>query len=314
MKVRWCVMALGAAMVWPVAAAAQDASAANAERGPDDAIIVEGERPLSRAEITKAVASLTRRIGLFDPVSRFTVPVCVDVMGLGDKIDRKIAERIRSNVAAVGLAIGDSKCTPNAIMIISDQPQAIYAEIQQSRPALVGVGISPFRAGFDDLREYSKTQLEALVAAGAPAVSWSTYRPNNQFPVGIQALATGGAFWGWNSSPSFARAGRSRGSAVLLLDKRKIAGVRLNQLADFATVHLLGSPRMDRESDAGNVPTILTLFDQDPRKAPQRLTTFDRAYLCGIYRLREGSLGTRMVQNMIDVYDSECVRVGAPTK
>lgn len=298
-------------MLWPLAAAAQDETAANAGSEPDSAIIVQGERPLTRTEITSGVHNLTRRTGLFDPVPRFTNPVCVLVAGMGEPFDSKIADRIRANVVAAGLRLGNKKCTPNAITIITDDPQAMYTKIRETRPALVGVGITPMRIGFDDLREYSRAQLESQLKSGAPAVSWSTYGTDLKDQGMLQDLAAG-AFWGWNSRPSFARGGRPRGNSVVLFDSKQLHGVRVHQLADFATVHLLGSPRMSPDKAASDVPTILSLFDQDPSKAPQRLTVFDRTYLCGIYHMREGSLGTRMVQNMIDVYDSECVRVGTP--
>lgn len=317
MKMISSALALAAATLMSASAAfAQDTAAPDKDKDEAERIaeiIVEGERPLSRAEITQAVAMLTRRTGLFDPVPRFTNPVCVLVTGMGEAIDNMIADRIRANITATGLPLGDNKCRPNAITIITDDPQAMYSEIRDTRPGLIGVGITPLRIGFDDLREYSKTELESQLKSGAPAVSWSTYGTDLQNQGMLQDLGAG-AFWGWNSRPSFARGGRPRGNSVVLFDRKQINGVRLHQLADFATVHLLGSPRLNPGKAASDVPTILTLFDQGPSKAPQRLTVFDRAYLCGIYRLREGSLGTRIVQNMLDVYDSECVRVGAPAQ
>jgi len=273
-------------------------------------IIVQGERPLSRQEIAKGVDQLARRSGMFDPVPRFADPVCVFVIGLGEKLDSLVAERIRSNVAAVGLQVGGEKCRPNAFAIIGNDPRAIYAKVRQTRPDLVGIGFALDR--IIDLREYSKSQLELRLKSGAPAVSWSTYAPQSDGPVQLADLPAGGAFWGWNQIPALLRGARARGNAVVVFDAKQLTGVRLHQLADYATLHLLGSPRLSPDTTAAGVPTILSLFDQDPSLAPQRLTTFDRAYLCGIYRMREGSLGTRMVQNMLDVYDSECVRVGAP--
>lgn len=275
-------------------------------------IIVEGERPLSRQEITKGVGQLTGRTGMFDPVPRFSDPVCVFVIGLGEAMDSIVAERIRSNVAAVGLPVGGEKCRPNAFTIISNEPQAIYAKVRQTRPDLIGIGAALDR--IVDLREYSKSQLELRLKSGAAAVSWSTYALDLKGPGALADIPAGGAFWGWNQTPTFMRGARARGNSVVLFDAKQLNGVRLHQLADYATVHLLGSPRMNPDTTAAGVPTILTLFDQDPSLAPQRLTTFDRAYLCGIYRMRDGSLGTRMVQNILDVYDTECVRVGAPAE
>jgi hypothetical protein len=142
--------------------------------------------------------------------------------------------------------------------------------------------------------------------------------PDNASLAATQPQA--GSFWGWNTGQMPSVGAAARGMAVVLIDAKRINGVRVHQLADFATVHLLGSPRAATNASEAGVPTILSLFDDDPKRAPQRLTTFDRAYLCGLHRIRVRgtnttvnlALNTRMKQNMLDVYDSECVRVGAP--
>ena len=99
-----------------------------------------------------------------------------------------------------------------------------------------------------------------------------------------------------------------------MFDWNQLDGVQIQQLADFAPLHLLGSPRMSANTADTRVPTILSLCEQGPDRAPQRLTTFDRAYLCAIYHLRFGVPATRMNQNIKDVYDTDCVRVGAPAQ
>jgi hypothetical protein len=295
-------------------AAAQSITMPQDPASLDPEIIVQGERPLTPKEIDKATDHLTRRTGLFAPIARFEAPVCVLVIGLGDPADEKIAARIRENVAAVGLAVASSpKCSPNAMLVITNDMQGTFDSIYHKRPFLIGVPAA---------REYSLITLRAQLRDKKPAISWATF--------GFGALQNGalltgqpqsGSFWGWNaSSGAPPLGGNTRDSAVLLVDFQRLNGVHVHQLADFATVHLLGSPRTATDPANAGVPTILSLFEQGPKQAPQRLTTFDRAYLCGLYRIRARGINevvtlasnTRMKQNMLDVYNSECVRVGAP--
>ncbi len=278
-------------------------------------IIVEGERPLAPKEIGKAVEHLTRRTGLFDPIARFETPLCVMVAGLGEQLDEAVAARIKENVRAVGLHLEKkADCQPNAITIFSNDPQATFEIIRNKRSWILGWPIE---------REYSLITLKAQLRDKKPAVSWSIYGPWMQDNASLVATQPqGGSFWGWNTGRMPSVGGGSRGLAVVLIDAKRLNGTRIHQLADFATVQLLGSPRTATRASEAGVPTILSLFDGDPKHAPQRLTTFDRAYLCGLHRLQQrGSnmvvnlvVNTRMKQNMLDVYDTECVAVGAPAE
>ena len=294
-----------AAIVVTTPAAAQPIRIPESPAALNPEIIVQGERRLEPQEIDKGIDQLTRRTGLFEPVSRFVSPVCVLVIGLGDAKDAKIAARIRSNVQAVGLQLAAKPdCRPNAITVITDDPRKTFSLIRRKRPFLIGHPV---------LREFSIASVEGQLKAGRPAVSWSTYAAGqieNLAPLATPGAAPG--FWGWNSAPAFARGGNPRFSTVLLLDWKQLDGVHVDQLADFATIHLLGSPRTSGRASDSKVPTILSLFEDGPGRAPQRLTTFDRAYLCGLYHLRQAMPNSRMNQNMRDVYDTQCVRVGAP--
>lgn len=331
MKVLTSALALGTSFCLSLAAArAQDAapSITTAPSAPVTAadtyavdeeeealrrqIIVEGERRLSPQEIGKAVDHLTRRSGMFDPVARFQTPLCVMVVGLSEPLDQKVAARIRENVLAVGLRLDNkANCRANAIALITNDPQATFETLRNKRPWLIG---------WPELREYSLSSLKAQLAARAPVVSWSTFDvwlPDNGALLAGQPQA--GGFWGWNSGQMPALGGRSRGTAIALVDANHLDGIRVHQLADFLTIHLLASPRVATNASEAGVPTILSLFDGDPVRAPQRLSTFDRAYLCGLHRIRARgtnttvnlAINTRMKQNILDVYDSECVRVGA---
>ena len=316
-------LALGAATCLSLPAAyAQDTAAPTPASGVDSdeadealrrQIIVEGERRLAPKEIGQALDQLTRRTGLFEPVARFEAPICVMVVGLGQQIDEAIAARIRENVLAVGLRFDDrANCRANAITIITHDPQVTFATLRNKRPWLIG---------WPQLHEYSPSTLKAQLAAKTPTVSWSTFDawlPDNRALLAGQPQA--GGFWGWNSGRMPTFGGRRRGTAMVLVDAKHLNGIRIHQLVDFLTVHLLGSSRSAINASEAGVPTILSLFDGDPKRAPQRLTTFDRAYLCGLHHIRTRgtnmtvnlAINTRMKQNMLDVYDSECVRVGAP--
>jgi len=198
---------------------------------------------------------------MFDPVARFETPVCVRVAGLGEPFDEQVAARIRENVLAVGLRLDKwADCRPNAMAFITHDPQTTFETIRSKRPWLIN---------WPAWREYSLTSLKAQLAARAPAVSWSMFDvwfPDNGALLAGQPPANG--FWGWNSGQMPALGGRRRGIAIALVDAKRIEGDRVHQLADFLTIHLLGSPRVATNASEAGVPTILSLFDGDPARAP----------------------------------------------
>lgn len=292
------------------AAFTQDTEPPEDEQALEAQIIVEGERRLEPKELNRAIDTLTRRTGLFEPVARFQSSVCVLVIGLGEALDEKIGSRIRKNVSAVGLKLDKQDCRPNAITIITDSPQEVFSTIYMKRNHLIG---------HPNAREYSLNTIKSQLKANKPAISWSIF---GAAPMGaalpLPASGASSGFWGWNSPQGVG--GRPRRASVLLLDRKQLNGFRTDQIADFATVHLLGSPRTATKAGEARVPTILSLFDDGPKRAHRRLTTFDRAYLCGLYSMRNRSeilivntaLNTRLNKSINDAYDSDCVRVGAP--
>lgn len=269
-------------------------------------IIVEGERRLKPEELEGGVEQFVQRTLLGAPVRRFPDHFCVAVLGVSPASSKAIAARIRNNARAVGLKPAEEGCSVNAVAIITDRPQAAYKALLRYQTHFVGM---------PDFRDYDLPVVESALKKRAPAISFSTNTGIGwQWADVVRNTTSSAGFWGWTSLPSAYQDGITRATSAVLIDATKLRGVHALQLADFITVHLLGSPRRTARTAEPPVPSILTLFDQPPQLAPQRLTTFDRAYLCAIHRPRWQIPASRLKQTMLDVYDSECVRVGAPAE
>jgi hypothetical protein len=73
-------------------------------------------------------------------------------------------------------------------------------------------------------------------------------------------------------------------SVLIIADARRLQGVKLQQLADYAL--MLGLTELEPDADVGSADTILTLFQKhgpgdDP--VPDGLTDWDRSFLSAIY-------------------------------
>lgn len=306
MKALLSALVLGACLGGAVPAAAQIVNIPDDPATIDFEIVVQGERPLDRKEISGALHILTKRNGILEPLPRFVIPLCITVAGLGECKDRMIEQRIRAIAATLGLEFANNKCSPNAVVIVTDQPKKLYSTLRAKRPEVIGFRPSPMF-----IRDVTSATVKREIASGKPAVSWSdsivlSMDGNNDVgPFGMPYLQI------WQTTQAGIRATVQRRNAVVVFNWKKLDGVHVHQLADYATMHLFGWPQRSIPSEDVSVPTILTLFDEGPKSAPQQLTAFDRAYLCGMYDVPGIAMpnvpASRLNQNVRQAYDSNCV-------
>ncbi len=307
MKVLLSALALGASVCSAAPAAAQTVTIPDDPAAIDFDIVVRGERPLDRKEISDALNTLTKRYGTLQPLPRFARPLCVSVNGLGERNDRMIEQLIRANARILGLKLATPKCSPNAVVIVTDRPNEMYSALRKKRPELIGWRQSP-----SIIHDVSARTIRSELAANKPAVWWSDSivvsadGASNLGPAGAQFIEV------WQASRAAVRVSTQRRMAVVMFDYKQLDGVHIHQLADYATMHLFGSPQRSINAEDANVPTILTLFQQGPKAAPQQLTAFDRAYLCGLYDVpgiaSPDVLASRLNQNVRQAYDSHCIK------
>lgn len=291
---------LGPFLLWSASAVA--ASAAPVAQGETvsirtqdlSTIEVVGERPLSHQEVKDGVREIFQRRTPFDPIPRFHDDLCVHVAGLGETIGAEVANRIRANAKDAGLGLAQPGCAANALVLVVDRPARLVERLREEEPHMFNVSTS--------------RQIDAQLGTNRPVISWSALGLRNSaggalLPgVALPGGQTFGTLAGFefpiNDAYRPSRISnpfsRSKQLSVVVFDVRKLNDVHLVQLADYATVHLLATPRADIAETAGDLPTILSLFARGPRKAPAELTALDRAYLKGLYAMEPNAWSSRL--------------------
>jgi hypothetical protein len=271
------VLATLGVLASPGLAVAQDA----ASPGQDNAAIeVQGDRPLSRDEIIRGQRQMFSGGLPYSTAARFHDPLCVAVVGLEGDQGAVVAQRIRQNIRDAGLALAAESCKPNALVVANRDPKALIGALRVRDPQLFN----------RDSEQAIRSQLDA----GRPAISWgeTVARANDGFSInGAMSFAPNLAipfpvFYGANPSRLRANLSTTKVNAIVFFDLGQLEDVHVNQLADYATLHLLGSPRDPAGDEAAGVPTILSLFAEGPAKTPLEMTSLDRAYLRGLYSMR----------------------------
>ncbi|MGN6589047.1 MAG: hypothetical protein ACTHKE_01995 [Sphingomicrobium sp.] len=244
-----------------------------------------------------------------DQLARFANPVCPMVMGLRDRYDQMIAERLRKVAAASGMRVAPEKCAVNALVFIVADKSKLIEGWHRSSPEM-----------------FSETMTDAQIADLAkspePVLSWQILdvRGSDGRELARERLnknGEGASTWGADSALEVPFALGSRymnqvhyefGASVVVIDAKAVAGADLRQLADFAAMQLFAHTDPNKAAKQA-APTILTLIQDAAagRPSPLSLTEWDFAYLKSLYAYtdmykagaHEGELAKRMSKYMV---------------
>lgn len=244
-------------------------------------ILVTGDRQKQEEAVRELATTITRKARIDKPLARFYEPFCLKVIGFKPDYAAIVGERIVANVRELGVPVGARKCTPNALLIFTENGREAVKTLRKEEPWL-----------FADLFDHD---YERVLAGNGAAHAWQTteIRGVDGRPFRIVETDCGGqclrTILEINEQYQTGRLNQPirmdvRG-AVVLIDNAYLPGKTLDQLADYATMRLLASIDDVSPEEAVAVPTILSLFTA-PDSAPPELSWFDRSYLRALYALR----------------------------
>ena len=226
------------------------------------------------------VAEPNHRRGL----ARWDDRICVGVANLRTEPAQYIVDRVSTVAEDLGVIPGEPGCTPNVIIVASDDPSALARELVSERRRAFRMGGSGMDRGGD--------ALEAFVTSDRPVRWWQVSMPTDS-ESGGRATRIPGECHGACSSPmdmapiiqTFA-ASRLQTQivdyifrTVVILDVNQVGRVSGQQLADYVAMVTLA--QIDPDADTSRYASILNVFD-DPETATG-LTDWDQAYLQGLY-------------------------------
>ncbi|MDP5102476.1 MAG: hypothetical protein NWP98_00955 [Erythrobacter sp.] len=285
------------------AAAAQE-TAADDPADVDDGITVQGERKLERSEVISALRDIAMRGRTIDtPLSKYQEPICVQIAGLGDDVGTVVANRIQANVIDAGFTVAPSGCTTNALVVFVDDPQTFITRLRKKYPDIFTVR--------------GNRRIKAAFRRNDPAINWALFQLRDRDGAnGAQGgAAAGGSFiFGTGNANALVtnsldpsritiKFSDARINSFVIYDAKRISGYTTNQLADYATVWLLGNPQPEVEIEVESAQSILSMFKTVPEEAPPAMTQLDRAYLRGLYAMGPNEPSIRLERFVRLAYD-----------
>ena len=259
-------------------------------------------RPLERViqDFVSEVAEPNRRRGL----ARWEDRICIGVANLRPEAAQYLADRISTVAEDVGLEPGAPGCTPNILVVATDDGTALARElVEMHRRAFRMGGAGMDRGG---------VALEDFVETDRPVRWWQMAMPIDS-QSGQRATRIPGECLRppCTSSMDFApqidvfAASRLRTQivdrltrAIVIVDVDEVSHLSILQLADY--IAMVSLAQIDPDADTSGYASILNVFD-DPASADS-LMDWDKAYLDGLYA-SEGNARSRLT-NRQEIIDS----------
>lgn len=288
---------------------------------PDEAITVENTR--LRADQVRIIAGTYAKAGLppnpdYGQFARWKGPPCINVLGIPDPA---LAERVKARITAAasgaGLAAAKPGCKPNLTVAFTDDARGLVAMVKSRKRSALPAFDPRLFAALDSATApvrwwHVLGPAGSGGGAGAPDAGALASATANGVPLG-SALPVGQNVAGtssWSSSlidthlSVWARAG------VAVVDVGLATGVSLDALADYIALVMIAPMRMPVGDP--RVPSVLTLFQ--PGSTATGLTSWDRAFIKGLYRIQMNRAAQRQRQQLLSAMTAELVPGAAPDR
>ncbi|WP_372707871.1 hypothetical protein [Brevundimonas sp.] len=204
--------------------------------------------------------------------ARWNRRVCVGVVNFRREAAQALVDQVSSVALQAGLEIGDPGCSPNILIIATDDAQGLARGLVARNPLVFRPQYSGAARSSEALKRFQET--------GVPVRWWHVSMPT------VRGTGLPGVRMPGESPPRIPGEGRLRSplqndllKAFIIIDVNAAAGVDLRRLGDY--VGMVALAQIDPEADASSYDTILNLFDTP--QPPLALTEWDTSYLAALY-------------------------------
>lgn len=222
-------------------------------------------------------------------LARWSGGVCVGVVNLRHDVAQPIIDRVSETARSLGLRSGEPGCRPNVTIAMSDDPSTLAA-------SMVAKSFRSFHTGGSGT-DQGRAKLQAFIHEARPVRWWHMSYPGNadtgevavRLPgyYNTNGMKPGSDILAYAPSVRTTSASRLRSAisdylfqVVIIVDVDKVSATSNEQLSDYLAMIALA--QIDPAGQTQEFSTILNLFDSVP--APEGLTSWDRAYLAGLYQ------------------------------
>lgn len=250
-------------------------------------------RPLDRmiGDFVDEVGEPNRGRGL----ARWDGAVCVGVVNLRTEAAQYLTDRISTVAEDLGLNPGGPGCTPNILIVATDDAGALAETLVRDNRRAFRMGGAGMDRGGDALEDFVETDRPVRWWQMAMPVDSESGQRAIRLPgdcEGAACSAHEGNVMAYAPTIEVFAASRLRTQivdniirTVVIVDVDQVSDLSILQLADY--IAMVSLAQVDPDADAAAYSSILNVF-QHPGDAAS-LTSWDQAYLGGLYAAERNS-------------------------
>lgn len=251
----------------------------------------------SREQAQSFVSQLSMSPAAADQLGRWNDFICVGVAGLPARQGQFIADRVAQRAYALGLSPAEPGCAPNISIVVApngnEVAQQMFAQDESLFAYRHEAGVSTM--GHEAFDKFLNTErpvrwwhvTRMLSADGEPIGSGGTTPGAMGAFEGAQTVRSNGTRMRSTTRQDFSR-------VVIIVDGSRAGSVQMAALADY--VAMVALAQIDPDADTSAYPTIMNLFSASGAPAPAGMTSWDTAYLSGLYRTSRDAPSTSAQQ------------------
>ncbi|MGD9980260.1 MAG: hypothetical protein AB7H66_16220 [Hyphomonadaceae bacterium] len=280
--------------VFAVALSAAAPAFAQGTTGGDDIVVT-----ASRLDemIREFVSEVTVEQQAEGQIARWDRRICPQIAGLHRRQAQFMVDRLSQRAHQVGLQPGDPQCRANILIFVTPDADRFTHELTAQFPEV-------FDPRVPNMHQQSGEALARFVDSDAPVRWWHV---SQTVSMEGQIVRNTDPRWDRQSGLrglSIVRTGitsriqrpthQDFNRVVIVVDATRAAGFRFDALADY--VAMVALAQIDPGADTSENDTVLNLFISAPTAQPASMTTWDIAYLEGLYEARPNAWTARQQQ------------------
>lgn len=261
-----------------------------AAAGPDSAsedptvsgVVITGRPQMTEQEAIAAFVDDVAVASGNGRIARWDRKICPGVVGVKADYGQYLVDRVARAAIEVGLEVGEPGCKANVLIIFTpDSEKFTKTAIRQHPDAF---------ARYDLAMTSGRRALRRFENSDAPVRWWHvTHRvaaDGEKYGQGESITARGIGRLHSNTRTDFDR-------AIVVVDPARVGQVRFEALADYLAFVSLA--QIDPDAAPGSADSVLSLFADRAagREPPERMSSWDVAYLKGVYEARRDALDER---------------------
>jgi hypothetical protein len=230
-------------------------------------------------------------------IARWDRRICPQIAGLQRRQAQFVVDRLSQRAHQIGLLPGGPECRANILIFITPEADRFTEQLTAQFPEV-------FNPRVPNMHQQSGQALAEFVASDAPVRWWHVSQTTSMEGQIVRNTEPRRTPQDGLTGLSIVRTGitsriqrpthQDFNRVVVIVDATRAAGLRFDALADYLAMITLA--QISSDADTSEDDTILSLFSGSPGARAEAMTTWDIAYLEGLYEARPNAWTARQQQ------------------